>query len=70
MSGFELGEHLNRLNPTLSILYTSGYQDNPITREDQRGSFLQKPFTPAELLGKVRELLDEAATTRVHGTKN
>ncbi len=70
MSGLELGEHLNRLNPTLSILYTSGYQDNPITREDQRGSFLQKPFTPAELLGKVRELLDEAATTRVHGTKN
>jgi two-component system, cell cycle sensor histidine kinase and response regulator CckA len=68
MSGVELGEHLNRLNPALSVLYTSGYQDNPIGREGRNASFLQKPFTPAELLSKVRELLDEAATMRVQGT--
>jgi two-component system, cell cycle sensor histidine kinase and response regulator CckA len=70
MSGVELGEHLDRLNPALSVLYTSGYQDNPIVMEGRNAAFLQKPFTPAELLGKVRELLDEAAAVRVQGRQN
>jgi hypothetical protein len=26
-------------------------------------AFIQKPFTPQDLMKKVRELLDEAATT-------
>jgi len=58
MSGLELGARARELRPGVRILYTSGY-----TQEAPGGGrplpdgvkFLQKPFTPAALLEKVRE---------------
>ncbi|MEW6144534.1 MAG: PAS domain S-box protein [Thermodesulfobacteriota bacterium] len=61
MSGPELARRLTALHPEMKVLYMSGYIDHTI---DEHGifsngkSFIQKPFTPLNLLGKVREVLD------------
>jgi CheY-like chemotaxis protein len=61
MSGRELAERLLLLRPNIKILYMSGYTDDTIVHHglaDPSITFLQKPFTPAELAHKVREVLD------------
>jgi nitrogen-specific signal transduction histidine kinase/ActR/RegA family two-component response regulator len=61
MSGREVAEHLVRLRPTLKVLYMSGYTDYAVARHgvlEPGTAFLQKPFTPANLARKVREVLD------------
>ncbi|MDQ6707518.1 MAG: ATP-binding protein [Acidobacteriota bacterium] len=60
MNGFELGERLTAIDPTLKVLYMSGFRDSPIgdLAEEPDRIILQKPFTPNLLLAKVRELLD------------
>ena len=61
MSGRELAERLTPLRPDLSVLYMSGYTDDAVIRHGVLGAgtaFLQKPFTPAILVGRVRETLD------------
>ncbi|MGH7315304.1 MAG: ATP-binding protein, partial [Candidatus Rokuibacteriota bacterium] len=67
MSGRELAERLAPLRPDLSVLYMSGYTDDAIIRHGVLGAgtaFLQKPFTPAALVQRVRETLDLAAAPR------
>ncbi len=64
MSGRELAERLAPLRPDLSVLYMSGYTDDAVIRHGvlRAGTaFLQKPFTPAALVQRVRETLDLAA---------
>ena len=62
MGGRELADHFIRIYPNAKVLYMSGYTDdasvrcNVLTRDVP---FLQKPFTPALLTKKVRELLDK-----------
>jgi two-component system, cell cycle sensor histidine kinase and response regulator CckA len=52
MDAFELAERLSREVPGLRVLYTSGYTD-----AGAEGPFIQKPFTPAELVDKVAAVL-------------
>jgi two-component system, cell cycle sensor histidine kinase and response regulator CckA len=42
------------------VLYTSGHTDAPVHHRliESGMAFIQKPFTPASLLRKVREVLD------------
>ena len=63
MSGRELAERMGPLHPDLSVLYMSGYTDDAVIRHGVLGAdtaFLQKPFTPAALVQRVRETLDLA----------
>ena len=62
MSGRQLAAELLRRTPGLKVLYISGYTDDAGMRRAAAGeefAFLQKPFAPAALTGKVREILEE-----------
>jgi two-component system cell cycle sensor histidine kinase/response regulator CckA len=64
LSGKALADQLAKRLPGLPVLYTSGYDDNVVARHgalDPGVNFLQKPYTPAVLGNKVRELLDRRA---------
>ena len=61
MGGVELAAHLRELGAAPRVLMTSGYIDRSRTRVtylDQAAELLKKPFTPQDLLRKVREVLD------------
>ena len=60
-SGVELAEQLRTARPEVRVLYMSGYTDNAIVRNGMLGAseaFLQKPFTPEELLRKLRHVIE------------
>jgi len=59
-SGRELAARVAIRRPGIRVLYMSGYTDNVITSGGmlEKGlAFLQKPFSPAVLIQKVREVL-------------
>jgi PAS domain S-box-containing protein len=61
MGGKVMAEWLKTDNSSLKILFTSGYTDEAITRHgvlETGVEFLPKPYTPATLAHKVREMLD------------
>ena len=62
MSGRELAERISAKRRDIRVLFMSGYTDNVITSGGmlQEGlAFLQKPFSPAALVRKVREVLSQ-----------
>ena len=66
MSGTELALLLRQRRPDLPVLYVSGYTDDRVPWENLqpgKDAFLQKPFHPAALAAKVRQLLDESGTS-------
>jgi CheY-like chemotaxis protein len=66
LSGPELAREVTTTQPAVRVLFVSGYTDDAIVQHgvlDQGSAFLQKPFTPASLARKVREVLDD---TRMH----
>jgi signal transduction histidine kinase/CheY-like chemotaxis protein len=61
LGGRQLAERLQLLHPAMKVLYLSGYPDEAILRHGvlQSGmAFLEKPFAPAVLAIKVRQVLD------------
>jgi PAS domain S-box-containing protein len=61
MSGSALAAQLTQILPGLKVLFMSGYTDEAITHHgvlDPGVAFVQKPFSPAALARKVREVLD------------
>jgi signal transduction histidine kinase len=63
MGGKVMAEWLKTANPDLRILFTSGYTDDAVTGWGMlkaEAEFLPKPYTPAHLVRKVREMLDAA----------
>ncbi len=67
MSGRTVTELLTQQRPALRVLYMSGYTDDVVVK---RGvlttgtAFLQKPFTPEQLLQKVRAVLEQSTVPR------
>ena len=61
MGGKVMAEWLKTTYPDLKILFTSGYTDDAIAHHGVLNGveFLPKPYTPATLARKVREMLDE-----------
>jgi len=61
LSGRELAGQLIRRRPGMRVLYMSGYTDNAVMNSgilQTEVAFLQKPFTPASLTEKVRDVLE------------
>jgi PAS domain S-box-containing protein len=56
MGGIDLAEHMKRINGGAAVLFMSGYSDRPLAA-DARGALIEKPFTPAAFLDRVREVL-------------
>jgi two-component system cell cycle sensor histidine kinase/response regulator CckA len=65
MGGPELYRALRERRPGVRVLFTSGYPQRELTPTAtlDRDNFLPKPYTPAELARRVRELLDDAAVS-------
>jgi PAS domain S-box-containing protein len=60
LNGPELAAQVAQFRPDLRVLYMSGYTDRAIRLQDRLGGeahFIQKPFTPAALGQKLRQLL-------------
>jgi PAS domain S-box-containing protein len=61
-SGKVVAEQITKMQPGLRVLFMSGYTDEAIVHHgvlDANVEFIQKPFTPAALSRKVREVLDK-----------
>lgn len=57
MSGQEVAHLAKSRWPKIRVIFMSGYSDEDLDDLDRDAAFLQKPFTPAELMAKVRELI-------------
>jgi DNA-binding response OmpR family regulator len=67
IDGQELARRIEASLPGTPVIFMSGYTDNLINRNgvlDRGVVFVQKPFTPQTLLGKIRQVLDAAAAKR------
>ncbi len=65
ISGRALFEQINALHPNIKALFMSGYTDDAIVRQGQLDAgvaFLQKPFSSAALVRKVRAVLDKVTS--------
>ena len=56
MNGDELAEAALAANPDLKVLFTPGYAEPAVARLFST-AWLKKPYTAADLAGKVREIL-------------
>ena len=61
-NGLILAGEISASHPSTPVLFISGYARNVIVHNgvvDEGIHFLEKPFTPAQLLEKVRSILDQ-----------
>lgn len=64
MLGPKLAERLRQTSPDLPVLYMSGYTDGSGVHQRVAGDrtlYLQKPFSPQNMLAAVRQALDQPA---------
>jgi CheY-like chemotaxis protein len=64
MDGPALVKQVQKERPDIKVLFMSGYATNFIMHDgviDPGTNFLEKPFNPRTLLGKVREVLDRGS---------
>jgi len=60
LTGCELAKCIRLLRPDIGVLYISGFPNNPMVQQEvleARAAFLAKPFSPRDLLEKVRTAL-------------
>jgi two-component system cell cycle sensor histidine kinase/response regulator CckA len=62
MSGVELSSQVRQAHPSVKLLYMSGYAGELVAQhglDRSKTQLIEKPFTRAKLLRKLREVLDE-----------
>jgi CheY-like chemotaxis protein len=67
MSGAELANHLRTRWPAIKVLFMSGFaaNDNDLrTVMGRDAAFIQKPFSPGDLAGRIRSVLDAGTVAR------
>lgn len=60
LTGCELAKCIRIMRPDIGVLYISGFPNNPMVQQEvleARAAFLAKPFSPKDLLEKVRGAL-------------
>jgi two-component system cell cycle sensor histidine kinase/response regulator CckA len=61
MGGRALAEEIGRERPRIKVLYMSGYTSDALGEQGVLAEgieLIEKPFTPAELVERVRKVLD------------
>jgi len=69
MSGKDLYDYVKKNSPKLKVLFISGYTDDVLANSGvlaDGASFLEKPFSPAKLARKVREVIDGVSEKNRH----
>jgi signal transduction histidine kinase/BarA-like signal transduction histidine kinase len=63
MGGFELAERLANVLPEAQVVFMTGFSEElaDVSRRAPQWPCMTKPFTPAQLLARVREQLDRVA---------
>ena len=62
MNGVEIAEEAKRIQPNIKVLYTTGYAEIAVVQIEQPDpamTLINKPYRLAELLEKVRAILDD-----------
>lgn len=62
MNGVEVARRVVEKRPGIRVFFMSGYADQDLVRQGllaPETHFIQKPFTPFELVERVRAILDE-----------
>lgn len=69
LCGPMVADRIAELQPGIRVLFMSGYNDTSVVRRyvvDQGFALLTKPFTAAQLVQKVREVLEPAPAVAAH----
>jgi two-component system cell cycle sensor histidine kinase/response regulator CckA len=56
MNGRQAGDRIRELSPRTEVIFVSGYVDDPASAGAV--NFLAKPFMPAALAARIRDVLD------------
>jgi CheY-like chemotaxis protein len=72
MGGSALVERLRETRPDISVLFTSGYNGDatPPGSRSAPVQLLPKPYTPAQLVTRVREIIDHTPPANGRGNGN
>jgi CheY-like chemotaxis protein len=60
LNGQDVAERVRALRPDIRVLFMSGYNEEAVLRDGvlaAGAAFLEKPFSPSELLNRVRRIL-------------
>jgi len=66
VSGRALFDQMQSEKPDLKVIFCSGYTDEILGNDAllrQNSNFIEKPFTPEELVRKIRACLDSTQRT-------
>ncbi len=61
MNGVQIAEQAKRIQLNIKVIFTTGYAENAVVHNGQLDpdvTLVNKPYRRAELLGKVRAMLD------------
>jgi FixJ family two-component response regulator len=70
MNGKQLADRLTAERPGLPVVFASAYTHGVLTiaPEEPTVAFLEKPFTAADITGKIRTMLDTRAAPATSGS--